>query len=61
MDAKTDAQMAYNEAARAKNQTEGTKVDLEALLKRIRAFLIGNDTASSDDVEQVCIHLLVVI
>lgn len=50
--------MAFDEAVKAKNLTEGTKVEVEDLVKKIRDFLIGNNTASPSDVEKVGIVLL---
>ena len=51
--AKSDAAMAYDEALRAKNISESTRVDLEALLNNIRDFL-QQDGATPADVEAVC-------
>ena len=53
--AKSDAAMAYDEALRAKNISESTRVDLEALLNNIRDFL-QQDGATPADVEAVCFH-----
>ena len=50
--AKSDAAMAYNEALRAKNISESTRVDLEALLNNIRDFL-QQDGATPADIEAV--------
>ncbi|BFZ08525.1 hypothetical protein BsWGS_11564 [Bradybaena similaris] len=57
-DAKSEAQMAFDEAAKAKNLTEGTKVEVEDLVKKIRDFLIGNNTASPSDVEKIANEVL---
>lgn len=53
VEAKMDAQEAYDEASKAKNFTEGTKKDLEKLLKNVRDYLVGKDTAKPEDVEKV--------
>ena len=53
--AKSDAQIAYNEAVKAKNISESTRVDLEALLNNIRDFL-QQDGANPADIEAVCCH-----
>ena len=50
--AKGDAQMAYDEAMKAKNISENARVDLETLLNNIRDFL-QQDGATPSDIEAV--------
>lgn len=50
--AKSDAQMAFDEALKAKNISESTRIDLEALLNNIRDFL-QRDGANPADIETV--------
>ena len=50
--AKADAQMAYDEALKAKNISENARVDLETLLNNIRDFL-QQDGATPSDIEAV--------
>ncbi|XP_005110416.2 laminin subunit beta-1 [Aplysia californica] len=58
MGAKADAQSAFDEASKAKNMTESTKADLKALLTNIRDFLIGNETATPEDIEKIAEEVL---
>jgi chromosome segregation ATPase len=58
VEVKDEAQNAYDEASKARNATEGTKMDLEALLETIRTFLKGNTTANPEDIEKVANEVL---
>ena len=54
--AKADAQMAFEEAMKAKNISENTRVDLEALLNNIRDFL-QQAGAEPKDIEAVSVYI----
>lgn len=55
--AKADAQMAFEEAMKAKNISENTRVDLEALLNNIRDFL-QQAGAEPKDIEAIADEVL---
>ncbi|CAL1537788.1 unnamed protein product [Lymnaea stagnalis] len=57
-DARASAQMAFDEALKARNLTESTKLNLDALLNNIRNYLIGNNTATPEDVEKLANEVL---
>lgn len=50
--AKSEAQMAFDEATRAKTESEGTRGDLEQLLNQISSFLEING-AKPEDIQNV--------
>ena len=58
MEAKTDAQMAHDEAMKAKNMTAETKQELDDLVDNIKKFLLGDDAATPEDVQKVCYGFL---
>ena len=55
--AKTDAQMAYEEALQAKTASENTRMDLEKLLNKISDFLDTNG-AKPEEVQKVRLTLI---
>merc|ERR1719394_790881 len=58
MEAKVEAQSAHDEASKAKDMTDSTKVDVEALLKKIRDHLTNTDTATPEDIKKVAKEVL---
>lgn len=58
MEAHNAAKLAYDAANNVHNVTEATNADLKDLLSKIRAFLIGNNTNSPEDVEKIVDEVL---
>ncbi|CAG5116954.1 unnamed protein product, partial [Candidula unifasciata] len=57
-EAKTAAQMAFDEVSRANNQTQSTRAYLDSIREKVYTFLSGNNVSSPAQVEQIALEVL---